>query len=307
MTDLMNYDVFSKNEWRNFYQDASVPLTQASLKQIKAFNDRISVQDVQDIYIPLIHYLRLLIKHFDAWQESKAHFLRQKSRHVPYIIGIAGSVAVGKSTTARLLKVLMNHFFPERRIEMLTTDGFLYSTAELKKRGLVTRKGFPESYDMKALITFLNDVKSGKELMEVPVYSHKNYDIVPDEVQVIERPDVLIIEGINTLQLPSSEQIYVSDFTDFSIYVDARPKLVEEWYLERFKALLKLAKDDPDNYYHSYTKVPIEAAVESAKNIWYSVDLPNLEDYILPTRSRADMIIHKGEQHIIDQVMLRKS
>jgi type I pantothenate kinase len=201
----------------------------------------------------------------------------------------------------------MNHFFPERRIEMLTTDGFLYSTAELKKRGLVTRKGFPESYDMKALITFLNDVKSGKELMEVPVYSHKNYDIVPDEVQVIERPDVLIIEGINTLQLPSSEQIYVSDFTDFSIYVDARPKLVEEWYLERFKALLKLAKDDPDNYYHSYTKVPIEAAVESAKNIWYSVDLPNLEDYILPTRSRADMIIHKGEQHIIDQVMLRKS
>lgn len=307
MTDLMNYDVFSKNEWRDFYQDASVPLTQASLKQIKAFNDRISVQDVQDIYIPLIHYLRLLIKHFDAWQESKAHFLRQKSRHVPYIIGIAGSVAVGKSTTARLLKVLMNHFFPERRIEMLTTDGFLYSTAELKKRGLVTRKGFPESYDMKALITFLNDVKSGKELMEVPVYSHKNYDIVPDEVQVIERPDVLIIEGINTLQLPSSEQIYVSDFTDFSIYVDARPKLVEEWYLERFKALLKLAKDDPDNYYHSYTKVPIESAVESAKNIWYSVDLPNLEDYILPTRSRADMIIHKGEQHIIDQVMLRKS
>lgn len=307
MTDLMNYDVFSKNEWRDFYQDASVPLTQASLKQIKAFNDRISVQDVQDIYIPLIHYLRLLIKHFDAWQESKAHFLRQKSRHVPYIIGIAGSVAVGKSTTARLLKVLMNHFFPDRRIEMLTTDGFLYSTAELKKRGLVTRKGFPESYDMKALITFLNDVKSGKELMEVPVYSHKNYDIVPDEVQEIERPDVLIIEGINTLQLPSSEQIYVSDFTDFSIYVDARPKLVEEWYLERFKALLKLAKDDPDNYYHSYTKVPIEAAVESAKNIWYSVDLPNLEDYILPTRSRADMIIHKGEQHIIDQVMLRKS
>eukprot|EP00826_Nyctotherus_ovalis_P025401 TRINITY_DN19694_c0_g1_i1.p1 TRINITY_DN19694_c0_g1~~TRINITY_DN19694_c0_g1_i1.p1 ORF type:complete len:148 (+),score=2.15 TRINITY_DN19694_c0_g1_i1:37-444(+) len=129
----------------------------------------------------------------------------------------------------------------------------------------------------------------------------------PNEVQEIERPDVLIIEGINTLQLPSSEQIYVSDFTDFSIYVDARAKLIEEWYLERFKALLKLAKDDPDNYYHSYTKVPLDAAVESAKNIWYSVDLPNLEDYILPTRSRADMIIHKGEQHIIDQVMLRKS
>ncbi|GAX04867.1 pantothenate kinase [Secundilactobacillus pentosiphilus] len=307
MTDLMNYDVFSKDQWRDFYQDASVPLTQASLKQIKAFNDQISVQDVQDIYIPLIHYLELLIQHFDDWQNSKAQFLRQKPRHVPYIIGIAGSVAVGKSTTARLLKVLMNHFFSDKRIEMLTTDGFLYSTAELKKRGLLTRKGFPESYDMKALITFLNDVKSGKELMKVPVYSHKVYDIVPNEVQEIRRPDVLIIEGINTLQLPSSEQIYVSDFTDFSIYVDARPMLVEKWYLERFKALLKLAEDDPDNYYHTYTKRPLKDAVESAKNIWYSVDLPNLEDYILPTRSRANMIIHKGEGHIIDQVMLRKS
>lgn len=307
MTDLMNYDVFSKDEWRDFYQDASVPLTQASLKQIKAFNDRISVQDVQDIYIPLIHYLALLIQHFDDWQNSKAQFLRQKPRHVPYIIGIAGSVAVGKSTTARLLKVLMNHFFSDKRIEMLTTDGFLYSTADLKKRGLLTRKGFPESYDMKALITFLNDVKSGKELMKVPVYSHKVYDIVPNAVQEIHRPDVLIIEGINTLQLPSSEQIYVSDFTDFSIYVDARPMLIEKWYLERFKALLKLAEGDPDNYYHTYTKRPLEDAVESAKNIWYSVDLPNLEDYILPTRSRANMIIHKGEGHIIDQVMLRKS
>ncbi|GAT17922.1 type I pantothenate kinase [Secundilactobacillus silagei] len=307
MMDLMNYDVFSKREWRDFYQDASVPLTQASLRQIKAFNDRISLQDVQDIYIPLVHYLRLLIKHFDEWQDSKAGFLRQKPRHVPYIIGIAGSVAVGKSTTARLLKVLLNHFFSDQRIEMITTDGFLYSTAELKKRGLITRKGFPESYDMKALITFLNDVKSGKQLMEVPVYSHKIYDIVPNEVQEIERPDVLIIEGINTLQLPSSEQIYVSDFTDFSIYVDARPKLIEEWYLERFKALLKLAENDPDNYYHSYTKMPLKDAVEEAKSIWFNVDLPNLEDYILPTRSRANMIIHKGEQHIIDQVMLRKS
>ncbi|MFC6253337.1 type I pantothenate kinase [Secundilactobacillus hailunensis] len=307
MMDLMNYDVFSKREWRDFYQDASVPLTQASLRQIKAFNDRISLQDVQDIYIPLVHYLRLLIKHFDEWQDSKAGFLRQQPRHVPYIIGIAGSVAVGKSTTARLLKVLLNHFFSDQRIEMLTTDGFLYSTAELKKRGLITRKGFPESYDMKALITFLNDVKSGKQLMEVPVYSHKIYDIVPNEVQEIEQPDVLIIEGINTLQLPSSEQIYVSDFTDFSIYVDARPKLIEEWYLERFKALLKLAENDPDNYYHSYTKMPLKDAVEEAKSIWFNVDLPNLEDYILPTRSRANMIIHKGEQHIIDQVMLRKS
>lgn len=307
MTDFMNYDVFTKNQWRDFYQAASVPLTQASLKQIKAFNDQISVQDVQDIYIPLIHYLGLLIKHFDQWQNSKAAFLRQPTRHVPYIIGIAGSVAVGKSTTARLLKVLMNHFFADQRIEMITTDGFLYSTAELKRRGLLARKGFPESYDMKALIKFLNDVKSGKPLMEVPVYSHKVYDIVPNEVQEIVQPDVLIVEGINTLQLPSTEQIYVSDFTDFSIYVDARPKLIETWYLDRFKALLKLAAGDPENYYHSYTKMPEAEAVAAAENIWLTIDLPNLEDYILPTRNRADMIIHKADQHIIDQVMLRKS
>lgn len=307
MTDYMNYDVFSKHQWRDFYQDASVPLTQASLRQIKAFNDQISLQDVQDIYIPLLHYLGLEIQQFDQWQDVKAKFLRQPSRHVPYIIGIAGSVAVGKSTTARLLKVLMNHFFADQRVELITTDGFLYSTAELKRRGLLARKGFPESYDMKALINFLNDVKSGKPLMEVPVYSHKVYDIVPDEVQEIVQPDVLIVEGINTLQLPSTEQIYVSDFTDFSIYVDARPKLIEEWYLERFKALLGLAADDPDNYYHSYTKMPLTEAVEAAENIWLTVDLPNLEDYILPTRNRADMIIHKGEQHIIDQVLMRKS
>lgn len=307
MTDFMNYDSFTKNEWRDFYQEASVPLTQASLKQIKAFNDQISLQDVQDIYIPLIHYLDLLIHNFDGWQDTKANFLRQESRHVPFIIGIAGSVAVGKSTTARLLKVLMNHFFADQRVELITTDGFLYPTAELKKRGLLTRKGFPESYDMKALIEFLNDVKSGKPLMEVPVYSHKVYDIVPNEVQEIERPDVLIVEGINTLQLPHTEQIYVSDFTDFSIYVDARPKLIEEWYLDRFKALLKVAQKDPDNYYRSYTKMPLDEAVDAAKNIWFTVDLPNLEDYILPTRNRANMIIHKGPEHIVDQVLLRKS
>ncbi len=184
---------------------------------------------------------------------------------------------------------------------------FLYSTSELKRRGLLARKGFPESYDMKALIKFLNDVKSGKPLMEVPVYSHKVYDIVPNEVQEIVQPDVLIVEGINTLQLPSTEQIYVSDFTDFSIYVDARPKLIETWYLDRFKALLKLAAGDPENYYHSYTKMPEAEAVAAAENIWLTIDLPNLEDYILPTRNRADMIIHKADQHIIDQVMLRKS
>ncbi|KRK48825.1 type I pantothenate kinase [Secundilactobacillus kimchicus] len=306
MADFMNYDVYTKAQWRDFYQDASVPLTQSSLRQVQAFNDQISLQDVQDIYIPLIHLLDLEIRQFDQHQNMRAGFLQREPRHVPYIIGIAGSVAVGKSTTARLLEVLMNHFFPTKRVELVTTDGFLYSTDELKHRGLLDRKGFPESYNMKALIKFLNDVKSGKPLLEIPVYSHRVYDIVASEVQQVVKPDVLIVEGINTLQLPSTEQVYVSDFTDFSIYVDANAGLIEKWFLERFHALLELARDDPSNYYYKYAVGDPRVATEAAKRTWRSIDLPNLADYILPTRNRAELIIHKGEHHIVDRLLLRK-
>ena len=306
MADFMNYDVYTKARWRDFYQDASVPLTQSSLRQVQAFNDQISLQDVQDIYIPLLHLLDLEIQQFDQHQNMRAGFLKRKPRRVPYIIGIAGSVAVGKSTTARLLELLMNHFFPTKRVELVTTDGFLYSTDELKHRGLLDRKGFPESYNMKALIKFLNDVKSGKPLLEIPVYSHRVYDIVASEVQQVVQPDVLIVEGINTLQLPSTEQIYVSDFTDFSIYVDANAGLIEKWFLERFHALLELARDDPSNYYYKYAVGDPQAATEAAKRTWRNIDLPNLADYILPTRNRAELIIHKGEHHIVDRLLLRK-
>ena len=306
LRDPINYNAFTREQWQQFSADATLPLTQESLRQIKAFNDRISLQDVQDIYIPLVHLVHLEFDHYRQLQRDKATFLKQPQQRVPVIIGIAGSVAVGKSTAARLLEVLLNHYFTDQRIQLITTDGFLYSNEELKKRNLMARKGFPESYDMTALIQFLNDVKAGKELIKAPVYSHKVYDIVPDQFDYIMHPDVLIVEGINTLQLPTNEQIYVSDFTDFSIYVDADPTLIESWFLERFELLLATAFQDPTNYYYPYAIGDHDEAIAKSKRVWRDIDLKNLEEYILPTRNRADMIIHKTFGHRIDRLLLRK-
>jgi len=306
MSDPINYNAFTRAEWRAFSDDAKLPLTQESLRQIKAFNDRISLQDVQDIYIPLVHLLRLQFNHYRLLQQDKAAFLQQPAHRVPFIIGIAGSVAVGKSTAARLLEVLLNHYFKNSNIQLITTDGFLYPNDELKRRQLMSRKGFPESYDMAALIQFLNDVKAGVPSIKAPLYSHKIYDIVPDEFETITAPDILIVEGINTLQLPTNEQIYVSDFTDFSIYVDAEANLIEDWFLERFELLLETAFRDPENYYYPYAIGDRDEAMAKGKKVWEDIDLKNLEEYILPTRNRADMIIHKTIGHRIDRLLLRK-
>ncbi|GAY73350.1 type I pantothenate kinase [Lentilactobacillus kosonis] len=306
MAELINYYSFSKDEWKNFYPDTELPLTENELKHIKAFNDQISLQDVSDIYTPLIHMIRLQKENFSEWQTTKAHFLHKPVRNVPFIIGISGSVAVGKSTTARVLEELLTHYFTGEHVQLITTDGFLYSTDELKKRGILDRKGFPESYDMEALIGFLNSVKSGVPVIKTPVYSHQVYDIIPDQFEVINRPDVLIVEGINTLQLPQNQQIYISDFTDFSIYMDADPDLIEKWYLERFGKLIDTAFRDPDNYYHQYAIGERSKAFDMAKRVWQTIDMPNLEENILPTRSRADMIMHKSIGHSIDRLYLRK-
>lgn len=306
MDEWINYDQFDRQTWHSFFPSEITFLTQENLDEIKSLNDQISLRDVQDIYLPLIKLIQLQYQNYQQMQLQKMTFLRKSSRRIPYIIGIAGSVAVGKSTTARLLQILLKRLMPDRRIEMITTDGFLYPNAELKRRGIMARKGFPESYDMDRLLTFMNDVNAGGDQVTAPTYSHSVYDVMEDHPQTIYKPDILIVEGINVLQLPTTQRLFVSDFFDFSVYVDADASLVEKWYLERFGMLLDTAFQDPTNYYYPYAQGDRAEAFKMAKQVWKDVDLPNLNDYILPTRTRADVILHKTEHHYIDRVYLRE-
>lgn len=306
MEDRVNYYQFDREQWHSFYPDGHVQLNEDNLNQIRGLNDRVSLDDVDVVYLPLVQLIKLRYAQYLQWQQQKTNFLQMKEPRIPFIIGIAGPVAVGKSTTARLLSFLLDQLMPEERVEMITTDGFLFSNAELKRRHLLERKGFPESYDMEKLLTFLNDVKRGESVIKSPVYSHATYDVVPDRMQRIDRPDILIVEGINTLQLPTNERLYVSDFFDFSIYVDAQPELIEHWFLERFGLLLDSAFRDPTNYYYPYAIGDRDEAFDMARRIWQEIDLKNLEEFILPTRNRADLILHKTKHHLINKIYLRK-
>ncbi|MGO3733363.1 MAG: type I pantothenate kinase [Vagococcus sp.] len=306
MDERTNYYHLTRDEWQGFYRNGVAPLTDEELQQIKGFNDQISLQDVLDIYIPLTHLIHIYMKEYDSLHLSKGLFMQRFANPSPFIIGVAGSVAVGKSTTARLLQMMLSRSFKRRHVQLITTDGFLYPTDELIQRGILDKKGFPESYDMERLLDFLNAVKNGEDNLDIPIYSHEVYDIIPNEFETISQPDILIVEGINVLQLPESQQIYISDFFDFSIFVDADPTLIESWYLERFEALLDLAKDDKTNYYYEYANGSREEALSFAKKIWRDVNLKNLNDFILPTRNRADVILHKTDHHNIDEIFLRK-
>ena len=305
MNEFINFDEISRETWQNLYKTSIPPLTHDELESIRSLNDEISLQDVQDVYLPLVHLLRLYKKNLEDMSFSKGLFLQKIVKTPPLIIGISGSVAVGKSTTARLVQLLLSRAFPKLTVDLVTTDGFLYTTGELRNRGILDRKGFPESYDMERLLSFLYQVKNG-EKCEVPIYSHETYDILPNQAQVIDSPDILIVEGINVLQNPQNQMLYISDFYDFSIYVDADESLIEKWYLERFESLLRLAKYDETNFYHQFTKMSEEKTINLARETWARVNRVNLKEYIQPTRNRAEVILHKSEKHYIDKIYLKK-
>lgn len=303
--ELINFEKISRQTWQRLHRDTTVPLTQEELNSIKSLNDKISLKEVLDIYLPLINLISIYKKASEDLSFFKSIFLQEKNRSRPFIIGISGSVAVGKSTTSRLLQILLSRRFKWASVEMVTTDGFLYPNKVLEEKKILDRKGFPESYDMELLLNFLDSIKNGEEF-EIPVYSHEVYDIISDEKVTIQPVDFLIVEGINVFQNPQNQTLYVSDYFDLSIYVDADVANIETWYLERFQTLLKLAEKDPNNYYHRFTKMPFNQVLAIAQDTWKNINLANLEKYIEPTRSRADIILHKGQNHEIDKIYLKK-
>lgn len=298
--------IFDREDWKALDTSKHFSMTDAELEALSALNDTVSLTDVREIYVPLASILDIFIQKYEEQQLELKTLLGEPTQKTPYIIGIAGSVAVGKSTLARLLQTILGEYYKDKKVNLITTDGFLYPNETLREKDLMDRKGFPESYDMHRLVTFMGDVKSGKANIQVPKYSHAIYDIVPGEYQVIDQPDILIVEGINTLQLPANEKIYASDFFDFSFYVDAEPDKIEKWYLQRFGILVDTAFRDPNNFYNAFADVPRSEAFDYAKSVWKEINLRNLMDYILPTRFRADVILHKTTNHYIDQILLRK-
>lgn len=303
---MKNYLRFNRDEWASFSSNDAVRITKDELAKIKSLGDVINLTDVQEIYGSLINYLYLVYQEKRTLQQKQSEFLKQHVLAAPFIIGISGSVAVGKSTTARLLQVLLSRTFPGLNVHLMTTDGFIYPNEELKRRGLFDRKGFPESYNMNLLSDFLKDVLSGKENIAYPLYSQELSDIVPGKYGHVKQPDILIIEGINTLQLPTNGQIVTSDFFDFSIYIDADEELIEEWFMQRFERVLEMNKNDPTNFYYEMANGPRADAIQLAQDTWQMVNLVNLREYIAPTKQRASLILHKTTGHKIDEIYLRQ-
>lgn len=307
MQSLANYDEFTRKQWENFHGEyTKQAITDGELRKIKSLDDEISIDDVRSVYAPIRHLLHIYLKNYRKLTKLKNEFVDGSTRKIPFIIGVSGSVAVGKSTTARLLKIMLERAYPQYKVSQMTTDGFLYPSKILQERHLMDKKGFPETYDMAKLLKFLGDVKTKGGKIKYPLYSHNIYDIIPGKYEETDNPDILIVEGINVLQLPQNEQIYVSDFFDFSIYIDAKMENIEEWFLNRFETLLDLARNDPNSYYYQFTQIPESDAMDMAKNVWQTINYPNLRDYIKPTMNRANLILHKSEDHQIDKIYLRK-
>jgi type I pantothenate kinase len=305
------YRVFDREEWSRLRADTPMTLLESELEQFSGIIEELSVAEVEEIYLPMSRLLNLYVAASQQLHAVTSKFLSRDDGKVPFILGVAGSVAAGKSTTARVLKALLARWPDHPRVEQITTDGFLLPNAELERRQIMNRKGFPESFDTARLLNFLADVKSGVKRVEVPVYSHFHYDILLDQTTVIESPDILIVEGLNVLQpanMPRGGEAipFVSDFFDFSIYLDAEPDVIRDWYVARFMRLRSTAFRDPGAYFHQYANLSQDDAYARATEIWNTINLKNLEEHILPTRQRAGLILRKSADHHVESVALRK-
>jgi type I pantothenate kinase len=305
------YRVFSRDQWARLRHDTPMTLETGEIARLRSMHDRLDLKEVEEIYLPLSRLLSIYVDSTQRLYFAQRRFLGIEDRKVPFIIGVAGSVAVGKSTTARVLQALLARWSPKPKVDLVTTDGFLFPNAVLERQGLMQKKGFPESYDLPTLLGFLSDIKSGRTQVRAPLYSHLTYDIVPNKWIEIEQPDILIVEGVNVLQtgrLPRDGKAVpvVSDFFDFSVYIDAEEPVLRKWYVQRFLALRDTAFHDPRSYFHRYAPLSDDEATATALAIWDRTNLANLEDNILPTRPRATLILQKGADHVVEAVALRR-
>ena len=308
---LSPYRVFTRAKWAQLRDDTPMTLTPDEVTRLRSLHDQLDMREVEEIYLPLSRLLSLYVAATQRLFRAQQKFLGTEDSKLPYIIGVAGSVAAGKSTTARVLQALLARWTNVPKVDLITTDGFLYPNAILEREGLMDKKGFPESYDLPALLRFLSDIKAGRRPVRAPVYSHLLYDVMPNQWIEIDRPDILIVEGLNVLQAgrpPKDGKAvpYVSDFFDFSVYLDADVDALRGWYVDRFLTLRGTAFADPKSYFHRYSTLSDAEAVATATAIWNRINLVNLNESILPTRQRADLILTKGESHMVGEVALRR-
>ena len=311
-TNVTPFVELDRQTWSRLSHEIESPLNQEDITRLRGLGDQLNLDEVREVYLPLSRLLNLYVAAAGKLHSATTTFLGEQTTRTPFVIGVAGSVAVGKSTTARVLREMLRRWPDTPNVELITTDGFLYPNAELKRRGLMERKGFPESYDRRRLLRFVSAVKSGAEEVRAPRYSHLTYDIVPDSEIVVRRPDVLIVEGLNVLAPARTRPdgrsgLALSDFFDFSIYVDARTSYIEEWYVQRFQSLRSGAFANPASYFHRYAELTDHEARQTALDIWKRINEPNLVTNVLPTRGRAQLVLTKDADHSVRRMLLRKT